>query len=138
MNCHALAAVADKTCHHEERIMKLHYLLLAALPCLPLSVSAAPSSEESITAPETHNRELNVGDKAPDQYKRDDQAVKDWKAKQPVALANGRFGAQRRAGLAHRGLAGSSAAPDEEDAGAGSAAAAAGSAGRCRCAQAVR
>ena len=26
--------------------MKLHYLLLAALPCLPLSVSAAPSSEE--------------------------------------------------------------------------------------------
>jgi Ni/Co efflux regulator RcnB len=40
-----------------------------------------PSSEESITAPETHNRELNVGDKASDQYKRDDQAVKDWKAK---------------------------------------------------------
>lgn len=40
-----------------------------------------PSSEESITAPETHNRELNVGDKAPDQYKRDDQAIQDWKAK---------------------------------------------------------
>ncbi|QJQ21368.1 RcnB family protein [Pseudomonas sp. SK] len=61
--------------------MKLHYLLLAALPCLPLAVGAAPSSEESITAPETHNRELKVGDKAPDQYKRDDQALKDWKGK---------------------------------------------------------
>ena len=58
--------------------MKLHYLLLAALPCLPLAANAAPSSEESVTAPETHNRELKVGDKAPDQYKRDDQAIQDW------------------------------------------------------------
>ncbi|HHJ1299640.1 MULTISPECIES: RcnB family protein [Pseudomonas] len=65
--------------------MKLHHLLpsllLAALPCLPLAASAAPSAEESITGPETHNRELKVGDKAPDQYKRDDQTVKDWKTK---------------------------------------------------------
>jgi len=61
--------------------MKLHYLLFTALTCLPLAATAAPSSEESITAPETHNRELKVGDKAPDQYKRDDQAIKDWKAK---------------------------------------------------------
>ncbi|MGF6396108.1 RcnB family protein [Pseudomonas plecoglossicida] len=56
-------------------------LLLAALPCLPMVATAAPSTEESITAPQTHNREIKVGDKAPDQYKRDDQAVKDWKAK---------------------------------------------------------
>lgn len=61
--------------------MKLHYLLLAALPCLPLAANSAPSSEESVTAPETHNRELKVGDKAPDQYKRDDQAIQDWQAK---------------------------------------------------------
>ncbi|HEN8713439.1 TPA: RcnB family protein [Pseudomonas putida] len=56
-------------------------LLLATLPCLPMMVSAAPSAEESITAPETHNRELKVGDKAPDQYKRDEEALTDWKAK---------------------------------------------------------
>ncbi|MFJ2982205.1 MULTISPECIES: RcnB family protein [unclassified Pseudomonas] len=56
-------------------------LLLAALPCAPMVASAASSAEESITAPETHNRELKVGDKAPDQYKRDDQTVTDWKAK---------------------------------------------------------
>ncbi|AVH38111.1 hypothetical protein AL532_18080 [Pseudomonas monteilii] len=61
--------------------MKLHYLLLAALPCLPLAANATPSSEESVTALETHNRELKVGDKAPDQYKRDDQAIQDWQAK---------------------------------------------------------
>ena len=61
--------------------MKLHYLLFAALPCLPLAATAAPSSEESVTAPETHNRELKVGDKAPDQYKRDEEAIKNWKAK---------------------------------------------------------
>ena len=51
-------------------------LLFAALPCLPMAASAAPSAEESITAPETHNRELKVGDKAPDQYKRDDHWVR--------------------------------------------------------------
>nr|NKW58041.1 hypothetical protein [Prescottella equi] len=28
-----------------------------------------------------HNRELKEGDKAPDQYKRDEAAIKDWKAK---------------------------------------------------------
>jgi Ni/Co efflux regulator RcnB len=61
--------------------MKLHYLLFAALPCLPLAATAAPSSEESVTAPETHNRELKVGDKAPDQYKREEEAIKNWKAK---------------------------------------------------------
>ena len=61
--------------------MKLHYLLFAALPCLPLAATAAPSSEESVTAPDTHNRELKVGDKAPDQYKREEEAIKNWKAK---------------------------------------------------------
>ncbi|WP_449433770.1 RcnB family protein [Pseudomonas putida] len=65
--------------------MKLHHLLpsllLATLPCLPLAASAAPSSEESVTAPETHNRELKVGDKAPDQYKREDTSIEDWQAK---------------------------------------------------------
>ncbi|MNM32684.1 Nickel/cobalt homeostasis protein RcnB precursor [compost metagenome] len=65
--------------------MKLQYLLpsllFAALPCLPLPALAAPASEESVTAPETHNRDLKVGDKAPDQYKRDDAALQDWKAK---------------------------------------------------------
>ncbi|QKL01602.1 hypothetical protein GEV39_09385 [Pseudomonas sp. NY5710] len=61
--------------------MKLHYLLFAALPCLPLAATASPSSEESVTAPDTHNRELKVGDKAPDQYKREEEAIKNWKAK---------------------------------------------------------
>ncbi|CAM3679368.1 Nickel/cobalt homeostasis protein RcnB [Pseudomonas reidholzensis] len=55
-------------------------LFTATLPCLPLVASAAQSTEESVTAPETHNRELKVGDKAPDQYKRDDASVVDWKA----------------------------------------------------------
>lgn len=32
------------------------------------------------TAPHTE-RELKVGDKAPDQYKRDELAVRDWRAK---------------------------------------------------------
>lgn len=85
--------------------MKLHYLLLAALPCLPLAVGAAPSSEESITAPETHNRELKVGDKAPDQYKRDDQALKDWKGK-PAGTGEGKplgaHGRSLRAGADHQ------------------------------------
>jgi len=53
----------------------------ATLAYLPLQASAAGASEESVTAPETHNRELKVGDKAPDQYKRDDAAPVDWKAK---------------------------------------------------------
>ncbi|MGV8736067.1 MAG: RcnB family protein [Pseudomonas asiatica] len=61
--------------------MKLHHLLFAVLASLPLAATAATSNEESVTTPETHNRELKVGDKAPDQYKRDDQAIKDWKAK---------------------------------------------------------
>lgn len=57
--------------------------LLFTLPLtqLPLSAQAAESNVESIKAPESHNRELKVGDKAPDQYKRDDEAVRDWKAK---------------------------------------------------------
>ncbi len=59
----------------------LSALLLASLPVLPLAASAAPSAEESIKGPESHNREVKVGDKAPDQYKRDDQAIADWKAK---------------------------------------------------------
>ena len=56
-------------------------LLLATLPVLPLTASAASSPVESIEGPESHNREVKVGDKAPDQYKRDDQAITDWKAK---------------------------------------------------------
>lgn len=56
-------------------------LLTATLPCLPLVANAAQSNQESVTAPETHNRELKEGDKAPDQYKREDQAISDWKAK---------------------------------------------------------
>jgi hypothetical protein len=58
--------------------------LLCALlltSALPLAATAAESREESVQAPETHNRELKVGDKAPDQYKRDDQAIRDWRAK---------------------------------------------------------
>ncbi|MCO7515778.1 RcnB family protein [Pseudomonas guariconensis] len=52
-------------------------LLAATLPCLPL---AATAGEDSVTAPQSQ-RELKVGDKAPDQYKRDDQAIRDWRAK---------------------------------------------------------
>lgn len=59
----------------------LYALLLGAtLPCLPLAATAADVSEESVTTPHTE-RELKVGDKAPDQYKRDDLAVRDWRAK---------------------------------------------------------
>ncbi|MBH3413414.1 MULTISPECIES: RcnB family protein [Pseudomonas] len=62
--------------------MKANHLLPALLlASLPMMTLAAPSAEESIKAPETHNRELKVGDKAPDQYKRDDAALSDWKAK---------------------------------------------------------
>ncbi|MER2299258.1 MULTISPECIES: RcnB family protein [Pseudomonas] len=53
-------------------------LLIASLPVVSF---AAPSAEESVKAPETHNRELKVGDKAPDQYKRDENAITNWKAK---------------------------------------------------------
>ncbi|MBA1195814.1 RcnB family protein [Pseudomonas plecoglossicida] len=55
-------------------------LFTATLPCLPLAATAAESNVESVKAPESHDRELKVGDKAPDQYKRDDAAVVDWKA----------------------------------------------------------
>ena len=55
-------------------------LLTATMPCLPLAATAADTTEENITAPHT-GRELNVGDKAPDQYKRDDLAVRDWRGK---------------------------------------------------------
>ncbi|WP_054903464.1 RcnB family protein [Pseudomonas sp. NBRC 111131] len=56
-------------------------LAFAALLSPTLPVLAAESSHDSVTAPQTHNRELKVGDKAPDQYKREDAAVKDWKAR---------------------------------------------------------
>jgi nickel/cobalt homeostasis protein len=66
----------------QETTMKAKHLLPALLfTALPMFALATPSAEESIKAPETHNRELKVGDKAPDQYKRDDQTVSDWKAK---------------------------------------------------------
>lgn len=59
----------------------LYALLLGAtLPCLPLAATAAGAPEESVTAPHTE-RELKIGDKAPDQYKRDELAVRDWRAK---------------------------------------------------------
>lgn len=61
--------------------MKLHYLLLAALLCLPMVATAATSTDDSVQNSATHNRELKEGDKAPDQYKRDEAAIKDWKAK---------------------------------------------------------
>lgn len=63
--------------------MNLRPLLCALLltSAQPMAATAAQSAEQSIQAPETHNRELKVGDKAPDQYKRDDQAVHDWQAK---------------------------------------------------------
>ncbi|MGE7991466.1 RcnB family protein [Pseudomonas sp. NPDC089554] len=61
--------------------MKLRPLLYALLFTLPLAAHAAESSVESIKSPQTHNRELQVGDKAPDQYKRDELAIQDWRAK---------------------------------------------------------
>lgn len=56
-------------------------LLCSLLFTLPLMAHAAESGVESIQSPSTHNREVKVGDKAPDQYKRDDQTIRDWKAK---------------------------------------------------------
>lgn len=63
--------------------MNLRPLFCALLltSALPLAATAAESKHESVQAPETHNRELKVGDKAPDQYKREDKAIKDWRAK---------------------------------------------------------
>lgn len=58
-------------------------LFSGALVGLPVVAQATDvkSTQESIKAPESHNRELKVGDKAPDQYKREDEAVKNWQAK---------------------------------------------------------
>ena len=58
-------------------------LFSGALVGLPVVAQATDvkSTQESITAPESHNRELKVGDKAPDQYKRKEEAVKNWQAK---------------------------------------------------------
>ena len=63
--------------------MNLRPLLCALLltSAVPMLASAAESTKETVQNPQTHNRELKVGDKAPDQYKREDQAVRDWKAK---------------------------------------------------------
>ncbi|WP_375139527.1 RcnB family protein [Pseudomonas capeferrum] len=43
--------------------------------------TTAHADEAKVEGPEAHNRELKVGDKAPDQYKRDELVVADWKAK---------------------------------------------------------
>ncbi|MGN8259384.1 RcnB family protein [Pseudomonas sp. SMSB3] len=62
--------------------MKAKHLLPALLfAALPMVTMAAQSTEETVSGPETHNRELKKGDKAPDQYKRKESAVTDWKAK---------------------------------------------------------
>ncbi|MBA1192775.1 RcnB family protein [Pseudomonas entomophila] len=58
-------------------------LLTGTFACLPMAAQAADAgkSDETIQSDQTRNRELEVGDKAPDQYKRDEAAIKDWKAK---------------------------------------------------------
>ncbi|MFS0826904.1 RcnB family protein [Pseudomonas sp. MLB6B] len=66
--------------------MKANSLLCAllfsgTLVGVPMVVQAAESTQESVKSNETRNRELEVGDKAPDQYKRDEAAVKDWQSK---------------------------------------------------------
>lgn len=56
-------------------------ILGTSLSYLSVPAIAAEPSEESIQEPETRNREVEVGDKVPDQYKRDDAAFAGWKAK---------------------------------------------------------
>ena len=59
-------------------------LFSTTFACLPMTVmtaQAADDSEKTVTGQEAHNRELKIGDKAPDQYKRDDLVVSDWEAK---------------------------------------------------------
>lgn len=60
--------------------MKPLLYALALTAALPLIASAADPNEQSVTAPHSQ-RELEVGDKAPDQYKRDDWVIRDWHAK---------------------------------------------------------
>ncbi|BBR53456.1 MULTISPECIES: RcnB family protein [Pseudomonas] len=60
--------------------MKPLLYVLAFTVALPLAASAADTNEQSVTAPHSQ-RELKVGDKAPDQYKRDDLVIHDWQAK---------------------------------------------------------
>ncbi|MDO7911416.1 RcnB family protein [Pseudomonas monteilii] len=58
-------------------------LLTGTFACLPMAAQAADTgkSDESIQNDQTRNRELKVGDKAPDQYKRDEAEIKNWQAK---------------------------------------------------------
>lgn len=56
-------------------------LLTGTFACLPMAINTAQAADETVQGNDTRNRELKVGDKAPDQYKRDEIAIKDWKAK---------------------------------------------------------
>ncbi|WP_312932907.1 RcnB family protein [Pseudomonas sp.] len=67
--------------------MKANTLLCAllfssTLAGVPMVAQAADvkSTQESIKGPDTHDKELEVGDKASDKYKREELAVKNWKA----------------------------------------------------------
>lgn len=60
--------------------MKPLLYALAFTAALPLVATATEPNKQSVTAPHSQ-RELKVGDKAPDPYKRDDLAIHDWQAR---------------------------------------------------------
>jgi len=53
----------------------------ALLGSVALVQLPAQADDPSVTAPESPTRELNVHDKAPDIYKRDEMALRGWKEK---------------------------------------------------------
>lgn len=56
-------------------------ILGTSLSYVSVPTLAAEDTDASVQGDVTRNRELKVGDKAPDQFKRDDAALADWKAK---------------------------------------------------------
>lgn len=56
-------------------------ILGTSLSYVSVPTLAAEDSDPTVQGNDTRNRPLEVGDKAPDQYKRDEAALSDWKAK---------------------------------------------------------
>lgn len=54
---------------------------LTLLGSVTLAQLPAQAAEPSVTAPESPTRELNVHDKAPDIYKREEMALRGWQEK---------------------------------------------------------
>jgi Ni/Co efflux regulator RcnB len=73
-------AFKKETCMNSRTLLSA-LILGTSLSYVSVPALAAEPSEESVQGDVTRNRELKVGDKAPDQFKRDDAALSDWKAK---------------------------------------------------------